>query len=49
MDHKELGIRYLVTAFIFLIVEAVEALGMRLRLAYSNLAVLLPGASRKAL
>jgi hypothetical protein len=44
VDHKELGIRYLVTAFIFLIVGGVEALVMRLQLAHSNLAVLPPEA-----
>ena len=32
VDHKDLGIRYLVTAFIFLIVGGVEALVMRLQL-----------------
>lgn len=32
VDHKELGIRYLVTAFVFLIVGGIEALIMRLQL-----------------
>jgi cytochrome c oxidase subunit 1/cytochrome c oxidase subunit I+III len=44
VDHKELGIRYIVTAFIFLIVGGLEALLMRLQLAHSNLAILSPEA-----
>ena len=36
VDHKELGIRYLVTAFIFLIIGGLEALLMRLQLAHSE-------------
>ena len=44
VDHKELGIRYLVTAFSFLIVGGVEALLMRLQLTRSDLAFLSPEA-----
>ena len=36
VDHKDLGIRYLVTAFIFLIVGGLEALVMRIQLARAN-------------
>jgi cytochrome c oxidase subunit 1/cytochrome c oxidase subunit I+III len=32
VDHKELGIRYLVTAVVFLVVGGFEALLMRLQL-----------------
>lgn len=42
VDHKELGIRYLVTAFVFLLIGGVEALIMRIQLSYSNLAVMSP-------
>jgi len=42
VDHKEIGIRYLVTAFTFLIVGGIEALIMRLQLAGPNLSVLTP-------
>ncbi|HEY4010396.1 MAG TPA: cytochrome c oxidase subunit I [Acidobacteriaceae bacterium] len=44
VDHKELGIRYLVTAFAFLLIGGVEALIMRIQLSHSNLAVLSPEA-----
>jgi heme/copper-type cytochrome/quinol oxidase subunit 1 len=44
VDHKELGIRYLVTAFVFLIVGGLEALLMRLQLAHSDASVLSPEA-----
>src|SRR6185437_2112147 len=44
VDHKELGIRYLVTAFVFLIVCGLEALLMRLQLAHSDASVLSPEA-----
>jgi cytochrome c oxidase subunit 1/cytochrome c oxidase subunit I+III len=40
VDHKELGIRYLVTAFTFLIIGGVEALAMRLQLTRADLHVL---------
>ena len=33
VDHKEIGIRYIVTAFAFLIVGGIEALIMRVQLA----------------
>ncbi|MCP8937445.1 cytochrome c oxidase subunit I [Alsobacter sp. SYSU M60028] len=42
VDHKEIGIRYLVTAFGFLIVGGVEALIMRVQLARPNQALLTP-------
>lgn len=42
VDHKQLGIRYLVTAFVFLLIGGVEALIMRIQLSHSNLAVLSP-------
>ena len=42
VDHKDLGIRYLVTAFIFLIVGGVEALIMRLQLTQANERLLSP-------
>ena len=41
-DHKEIGIRYIVTAFIFLGLGGVEALVMRIQLAGPNLSVLTP-------
>lgn len=44
VDHKELGIRYLVTAFIFLLIGGVEALLMRVQLARPNQAILSPEA-----
>jgi cytochrome c oxidase subunit 1/cytochrome c oxidase subunit I+III len=44
VDHKELGIRYLVTAFAFLALGGLEALLMRLQLARSNMGVLTPEA-----
>ncbi len=42
VDHKEIGIRYLVTAFIFLILGGLEALAIRLQLARPNQALLTP-------
>ena len=36
VDHKKIGKRYIVTAFIFLVVAGIEALGMRLQLAQPN-------------
>jgi cytochrome c oxidase subunit I len=42
VDHKEIGIRYIVTAFIFLALGGVEALVMRLQLAGPNLSLLSP-------
>src|SRR6185312_16067572 len=44
VDHKELGIRYLVTAFVFLVAGGLEALLMRLQLAHSDAGVLSPEA-----
>jgi cytochrome c oxidase subunit I len=41
-DHKEIGIRYIVTAFIFLGLGGVEALLMRIQLAGPNLSLLTP-------
>ncbi|MEM5436818.1 cytochrome c oxidase subunit I [Paraburkholderia diazotrophica] len=42
VDHKRIGIRYLVTAFIFLIAGGVEALIMRVQLAQPDGTVLTP-------
>jgi cytochrome c oxidase subunit I len=42
VDHKDIGIRYIVTAFVFLLVGGIEALLMRLQLAGPNLALLTP-------
>ncbi len=42
VDHKEIGKRYIVTAFIFLIIGGLEALLMRLQLARPNQTVLTP-------
>jgi cytochrome c oxidase subunit I len=42
VDHKQIGIRYIVTAFIFLALGGVEALVMRLQLAGPNLRLLTP-------
>jgi len=44
VDHKEIGKRYLVTAFVFLLVGGVEALLIRLQLARPDAAVLTPEA-----
>src|SRR5579871_2311684 len=44
VDHKELGIRYLVTAFVFLMVGGLEALLMRIQLSRPEMAVLSPEA-----
>lgn len=44
VDHKELGIRYLVTAFAFLIVGGVEALLMRIQLSRADMTFLSPEA-----
>ncbi|HTT82297.1 MAG TPA: cytochrome c oxidase subunit I [Rhizomicrobium sp.] len=41
-DHKEIGLRYIVTAFAFLIAGGVEALIFRLQLAGPNLHLLTP-------
>jgi cytochrome c oxidase subunit I len=42
VDHKEIGIRYIVTAFAFLVLGGLEALAMRLQLAGPNLSLLTP-------
>ena len=42
VDHKEIGLRYIVTAFVFLALGGVEALVMRLQLAGPNLTLLTP-------
>lgn len=42
VDHKQLGIRYLITAFVFLLIGGVEALIMRLQLSQPNMNVLGP-------
>jgi cytochrome c oxidase subunit I len=42
VDHKQIGIRYIVTAFMFLAVGGIEALIMRLQLAGPNLSLLTP-------
>ncbi len=42
VDHKKIGKRYLITAFIFLLVGGLEALAMRLQLAQPNETLLSP-------
>ena len=42
VDHKEIGIRYIVTAFVFLVVGGLEALVMRLQLARPDQTLLTP-------
>src|ERR1700733_10814520 len=42
VDHKEIGIRYIITAFVFLILGGAEALVFRLQLSWSNLKLLTP-------
>ena len=42
VDHKQIGIRYIITAFIFLALGGIEALLMRLQLAGPNLSLLTP-------
>jgi cytochrome c oxidase subunit I+III len=42
VDHKEIGLRYLVTAFIFLFAGGIQALIMRLQLASPNGHILTP-------
>jgi cytochrome c oxidase subunit I len=42
VDHKTIGIRYIVTAFVFLALGGVEALVMRIQLAGPNLSLLTP-------
>lgn len=42
VDHKELGMRYLVTAFVFLVIGGLEALIMRIQLTRPDQAILPP-------
>ncbi|WP_454884954.1 cbb3-type cytochrome c oxidase subunit I [Sphingomonas oryzagri] len=42
VDHKEIGLRYIVTAFLLLAVGGIEALAIRLQLAGPNLHLLTP-------
>jgi len=42
VDHKRIGIRYIITAFVFLIAGGIEALIMRVQLSHSNLKILSP-------
>src|SRR5437660_12381778 len=42
VDHKEIGIRYIVTSFMFLLIGGVEALILRVQLAQPDLHVLSP-------
>ena len=42
VDHKEIGLRYIVTAFGFLILGGIEAMAFRLQLSWSNLHLLTP-------
>jgi cytochrome c oxidase subunit I len=42
VDHKEIGKRYIITSFIFLIIGGLEALTMRLQLARPNQTLLTP-------
>ena len=44
VDHKRIGVRYLCTAFFFLLLGGCEALMMRLQLAQPNLRLLSPDA-----
>jgi cytochrome c oxidase subunit 1/cytochrome c oxidase subunit I+III len=44
VDHKTIGLRYLVTSFIFLVIGGIEALVMRVQLAQPNLSLLTPEA-----
>ena len=42
VDHKEIGLRYIVTAFAFLVIGGIEALVFRVQLAWSNVKLLTP-------
>ena len=44
VDHKELGVRYLVTAFVFLVIGGLEALLMRIQLSRADSSFLSPEA-----
>ena len=45
VDHKKIGIRYIITAFVFLGLGGLEALAMRLQLAGPNLSLLTPSST----
>ncbi|GAC1501888.1 MAG: hypothetical protein NVS1B6_08330 [Steroidobacteraceae bacterium] len=49
VDHKQIGIRYIVTAFVFLALGGVEALIMRLQLSRPNITLLTPGPNNQLL
>ncbi len=42
VDHKRIGLRYIVTAFVFLVFGGIEALLMRVQLSHSDLKILSP-------
>jgi cytochrome c oxidase subunit I len=42
VDHKEIGVRYIVTAFVFLLIGGIEALIFRIQLAQPNGTLLTP-------
>lgn len=42
VDHKQIGLRYIVTAFVFLLMGGVEALILRIQLAQPNMQLLSP-------
>ncbi|MBV9692658.1 MAG: cbb3-type cytochrome c oxidase subunit I, partial [Alphaproteobacteria bacterium] len=42
VDHKKIGLRYIVTAFAFLVIGGIEALIFRLQLSWPNRHVLTP-------
>jgi heme/copper-type cytochrome/quinol oxidase subunit 1 len=42
VDHKNLGLRYLVTAMVFLMIGGVEALLMRIQLSRADQALIMP-------
>ncbi len=42
VDHKTIGLRYIITAFVFLLMGGIEALIMRLQLARPNATLLSP-------
>ncbi|ABB73767.1 cytochrome c oxidase subunit 1/cytochrome c oxidase subunit I+III [Nitrosospira multiformis ATCC 25196] len=42
VDHKTIGVRYLVTAFLFLVIGGIEALFLRIQLAGPDMAFLTP-------
>lgn len=44
VDHKQLGMRYMATAMLFLLIGGIEALIIRVQLAYSNQSLLTPEA-----